>query len=83
MTEYIHTTMKLMEILTWILSLMMDAVANLNAFVQRMQHFSSRNMWCVGVCFETSHGKSKSDGFGGVVKGYARRDMTTKKYFNM
>ena len=82
MIEYIHTTMKLMEILTWILSLMMDAVANLNAFVQWMQHFSSRNMWFVGVYFETSHGRSESDGFGGVVKGYTRRDMTTKKCFN-
>ena len=30
------------------------------------------------VFFEASHGKSKSDGLGGVVKGYASREVTSK-----
>ena len=32
----------------------------------------------VYVFFEASHGKSKSDGLGGVVKGYASREVTSK-----
>ena len=35
-------------------------------------------MRCIYVYFETSHGKSKSDGLGGVVKGYASREVASK-----
>ena len=40
--------------------------------------FDSRNMQCIRVYFETSHGKSKSDGLGGIVKGYASRKVASK-----
>ena len=35
-------------------------------------------MRCMRVFFETSHGKSKPDGLGGVVKGYANREVASK-----
>ena len=37
--------------------------------IRAIHRFGSRNMQCIYVYFETSHGKSKSDGLGGVVKG--------------
>ena len=40
--------------------------------------FASRNMRCMLVFFETSHGKSKPDGLGGVVKGSASREVASK-----
>ena len=35
-----------------------------------------RNVLSIRLYFETSHGKSKSDSLGGVVKGYASREAT-------
>ena len=35
-------------------------------------------MRCIHVYFETGHDKSKSDGLGGVVKGYSSREVALK-----
>ena len=40
-----------------------------------IQSFARRNASSIQVYFETSHGKSKSDSLGGVVKGYATREV--------
>ena len=43
--------------------------------VQAIQSFASRNVSSIRVYFETSHGKSKYDGLGGVFKGYASTEV--------
>ena len=48
--------------------------------VRAIHRFVSRNKRCIRVYFETSHGKSKSDGLGGVVKGYASREVASKMF---
>ena len=43
--------------------------------MRAIQSFARRNVSSIWVYFETSHGKSKPDGLGGVVKGYASREV--------
>ena len=43
--------------------------------IQATQSFARRNVLSIQVYLETSHGKSKSDNLGGVVKGYASREV--------
>ena len=40
--------------------------------------FASRNIWCIHVYCNTSH--AKTNHLGGVVKGYAGREVTSKKF---
>ena len=46
--------------------------------VRALYRFVSRNKRCIRVYFETSHDKGKSDGLGGVVKGYASREVASE-----
>ena len=59
-----------------------DGCASRFKCIRTIYRFASRNMRCIRVYFETSHGKSKSDGFGGVVKGYSSREVASKKCLN-
>ena len=43
--------------------------------VQAIQSFARRNVSSIRVYFETSHGKSKSDGLWGVAEGYLSREV--------
>lgn len=52
-----------------------DGCASQYKCIKAIQSFATRKIPSVRVYFETSHGKSKSDGLGGVVKGYASRDV--------
>ena len=53
-----------------------DGCASQYKCVQEIQSFARRNVSSIRVYFETSHGKSKSDSLGHVVKGYASRKVT-------
>ena len=55
-----------------------DGCASQFKWIRAIHCFASRNMQCICFYFETSHGKSKSDGLGGVVKGYASREVASK-----
>ena len=55
-----------------------DGCASQFKCIQAIHCFFWRNMWFICVYFETSHGKNKSDGLGGVVKGYASREVGSK-----
>ena len=59
-----------------------DRCASLLKFIHAMQLLASKNMRWIRVNPETSGGKSKSDGLGGVMKGYASRKVASKKCFN-
>ena len=52
-----------------------DGCASQYKYVRAIQSFPRRNVLYICVYFETSHGKSKSDGLGGVVKGYANEEV--------
>ena len=52
-----------------------DGCASQYKCILAIQSFSRRNVSSIRVYFETSHGKSKSDGLAGVVKGYASREV--------
>ena len=53
-------------------------MGNLNAFVQ--YNPLPQETWCIHVYFETSHSKSKSNGLGGLVKGYPSREVAPKMF---
>ena len=55
-----------------------DGCASQIKCIHAIYLFASRNMQCIPVYFETSHGKSKSNDLGGVVKGYASREVASK-----
>ena len=55
-----------------------DGCASQFKCIQAIHCFVWRNMWCIRVYFETSHGKNKSDGLGGVVKGYTSREVASR-----
>ena len=52
-----------------------DGCASQYKCVRAIQSFTRRNVSSIWVYFETSHGKSKSDGHRSVVKGYASREV--------
>ena len=52
-----------------------DGCASQYKCVRAIQSFARRNVSSIRVYFETSHGKSKSDSLGCVVKGYASRKV--------
>ena len=52
-----------------------DGCASQYKCVRAIQSFARRYVSSIWVYFETSHGKSKSDGLGGVVKGYASTEV--------
>ena len=52
-----------------------DGCASQYKCLPAIQSFAWRNVSSIQVYFETSHGKSKSDSLGGVVKGYASREV--------
>ena len=52
-----------------------DGCASEYKYVRAIQSFARRNISSIRVYFETSHGRSKSDGLGAVVKGYANREV--------
>ena len=52
-----------------------DGSASRYKYVRAIQSFARRNISSIRAYFETSHGKSKSDGLGDVVKGYASREV--------
>ena len=51
-----------------------DNCASQYKCVWAIQSFARRNVSSIRVYFEISHGKSKSDSLGGIVKGYASRE---------
>ena len=55
-----------------------DGCASQFKIVRAVQRFATRNIRWIPVYFETSHGKSKSDGLGGFVKGHASRVVASK-----
>ena len=71
----IHTYYDERDINTEIDIELSDGRASQYKCVQAIQSFARRNVSSIQVNFENSHGKSKSDGLGGVVKGYASREV--------
>ena len=57
-----------------------DGCASQCKCVRAIQSFA-RNVSFIQVNFENSHGKSKSDGLGGVVKGYASREVAASNSY--
>ena len=75
-SSMIHTYYDERDINTEIDIELSDGRASQYKCVQAIQSFARRNVSSIQVNFENSHGKSKSDGLGGVVKGYASREVT-------
>ena len=63
------------------INLNIDGCASQLKWIHAIQCFASRNMQYICVYFETCHGKSKSDGLCGVVKGYASRVIPNSATF--
>ena len=56
-----------------------DGCASQFKCITAFSNFANRSIPTTRVYFETSHGKSKSDGLGGVVKSFASRNVSAQE----